>query len=41
MQKNVSTSMLVKSLVSIKPGFHKANYDHDNNQFRVKTKRLA
>ena len=25
----------------VKPGFHKANYDHDNYQFRVKTKRLA
>ena len=25
----------------IKPGFHQANYDHDNDQFRVKTKRLA
>ena len=24
-----------------KPGFHQANYDHDNDQFRVKTKRLA
>ena len=21
------------SLVSIKPGFHKANFDHDNDQF--------
>ena len=25
----------------LKLGFHKANYDHDNVQFRVKTKRLA
>ena len=24
-----------------KPDFHQANYDHDNDQFRVKTKRLA
>ena len=24
-----------------KPGFHQANYDHDNDQFLVKTKRLA
>ena len=23
------------------PGFHKANYNYDNDQFRVKTKRLA
>ena len=29
------------SLVFIKPDFHKANFDHDNNQFWVKTKRLA
>ena len=25
---------------SFKPGFHKANYDQDTDQFRVKTKRL-
>ena len=25
----------------IKPGFHKANFDHDNDQFRVKTNRLV
>ena len=25
----------------LKPGFHKANDDHDNDQIRVKTKRLA
>ena len=25
----------------IKPGFHKANFDHDNDQFCVKTKRLV
>ena len=25
----------------IKPGFHKANFDHDNDQFRVKTKQLV
>ena len=24
-----------------KPGFHWANYDHDNDKFRVKTKRLG
>ena len=29
------------SLVSIKLGFHQANYDHDNDQFRVKTKRFS
>ena len=27
--------------VVLRPGFHKANYDYDNDQFRVKTKRLA
>ena len=27
--------------VSLKPGFHKDNFDHDNDQFSVKTKRLA
>ena len=26
--------------VSIKPGFHKANYDHDNDRFQAKIKRL-
>ena len=25
----------------IKPGFHKANYEHDNDQFWAKTKRLV
>ena len=25
----------------IKLGLHKANFDHDNDQFSVKTKRLA
>ena len=25
----------------IKPGFHKANFDHNNDQFRRKTKRLV
>ena len=25
----------------IKPGFHKANFDHDNDQFWIKTKRLV
>ena len=25
----------------VKPGFHKPNYDHDHDQFWVKTKRLA
>ena len=24
----------------LKPGFHKANFDHDNDQFSIKTKRL-
>ena len=28
-------------VTSLRPGFHQANYDHDNDQFRVKTKRLA
>ena len=27
--------------LSIKPGFHKANFDYDNDQFSVKTKRLV
>ena len=26
---------------SLKPGFHKANFDHDSDRFSVKTKRLA
>ena len=25
----------------IKPGFHEANFDHDNDQFWIKTKRLV
>ena len=25
----------------LKPGFHKANFDHDNDQFGVKAKRLV
>ena len=25
----------------LKPGFHKANYDHDKDQFRAKTKQLV
>ena len=29
------------SLTLIKPGFHKANFDHDNDPFRVKTKQLV
>ena len=28
-------------MIAVKPGFHWANYDHDNDQLRVKTKRLA
>ena len=28
-------------LMIIKPSFHKANYDHDNDRFLVKTKRLV
>ena len=24
----------------LKPGFHKANFDHDNDRFQAKTKRL-
>ena len=31
----------IRSFIMIRPGFHKANYDYDNDQFRVKTKRLA
>ena len=27
-------------LVDLKPGFHKASFDHDSDQFSVKTKRL-
>ena len=27
-------------VVEFKPGFHKANYDHDNDRFQAKTKRL-
>ena len=30
-----------QSSFTLKPGFHKANFDHDNDQFSVKTKRLA
>ena len=26
---------------TLKPGFHKANFEHDNDQFRVKTKQLV
>ena len=29
------------SLLQVKPGFHKASFDHDNDQFSVKTKRLV
>ena len=29
-----------EDLCVVKSGFHQANYDHDNDQFRVKTKRL-
>ena len=25
----------------LNPGFHKANFDHDNDQFWIKTKRLV
>ena len=25
----------------VKPGFHKANFDHDNDQFWIKTKQLV
>ena len=28
-------------LFMFKPGFHKANFDHDNDPFRVKTKQLV
>ena len=31
---------LSKDMLFIKPGFHKANYDHDNDRFQAKTKRL-
>ena len=36
-----SWHLLCNGTMLVKPGFHKANYDHDNDQFRVKTKRLA
>ena len=29
------------ALEKLKPGFHYANYDHNNDQFKFKTKRLA
>ena len=28
-------------MYAIKPGFHKANFDHDNDQFWIKTKQLV
>ena len=28
-------------VIIVNPGFHKANFDHDNDQFWVKTKRLV
>ena len=38
----VSTQdILVYALTTAKPGCHEANYDHDNDQFRVQTKLLA
>ena len=37
---HVSSSLLAVMNAS-KSGFHKANFDHDNDQFRVKTKRLV
>ena len=40
----VSAAFIVKKYhprTSLKSGFHQANYDRDNDQFRVKTKRLA
>ena len=37
----VFNNQIIIGLLLLKPGFHKANYDHDNDQFRVKTKRLA
>ena len=27
--------------ITVKPGFHKANYNHNNDQFRVKRKRFG
>ena len=30
-----------EDLSILRPGFHKANFDHDNDQFWVKTKRLV
>ena len=38
---DASVRYFVERKLVVKPGFHKANYDHDNDQFRVKTKQLA
>ena len=32
---------MMSERIIIKPGFHKANFDHDNDQFWIKTKRLV
>ena len=36
-----SKLVVVVVVIGFKPGFHKANFDHDNDQFRVKTKQLV
>ena len=38
---NIARPLTCNRDKSIKPGFHKANFDHDNDQFWVKTKRLV
>ena len=38
LHKNVSQCIILHNL---KPGFHKANFDHDNNQFCTETKRVV
>ena len=32
--------VVVVIVIGLMPGFHKANYDHDNDRFQAKTKRL-
>ena len=37
----LSKSAVIRARSNFKPGFHKANFDHDSDQFWFKTKRLA
>ena len=45
--ENLHTSSLTRitnrnpQLTVVKPGFHKANFYHDNDKFQVKTKQLV